>query len=209
MNLFEKKRYSEAHSKFDGQYGGCDGVRHELNAVNKAACEFQLELYRKCVNSCNVILKEQPSNIRALTLLAKALRELQHASDSQRAFEDALQACLVAEDAFMMLVVQECMCMSSSKTTHSSPILGTKTTREPFECLQGPVPRSLAPSYTAVAEGISLADIEGIRKQFVGNGEGQFDPTVLQQARCNLSHATGIEILDDMIAFGYLQVNVG
>ncbi len=207
MNFFEKKRYSEAYSKFDSQYGGSDGVGHALTTVNQATCQFQLELYRKCVNSCNVILKEQPSNIRALILLAKALRELQHVSEAQRAFDDALQACHVAEDAFMMLVVQECM-TSSSKNTHSSSIFNTKAAGEPSVILQRPVPPSQPLSCTAVAV-TSLADIEGLRKRFVGVGQGQFDPTILQQARCNLSHATGIEILDDMIAFGYLQVNVG
>ena len=207
MNFFVKKRYSEACSKFDSQHGDSNGVEHELTAVNQATCQFQLELYRKCVNSCNVILKEQPSNIRALILLAKALRELQHASEAQRAFDDALQACLVAEDAFMMLVVQDCM-SSSSTNTHSSSISNTKNAGEPSTILQRSVPPSESLPCTAVAV-TSLADIEGLRKRFVGNGQGQFDPTVLQQARSNLSHATGIEILDDMIAFGYLQVNVG
>ena len=41
----------------------------------------------------------------------------------------------------------------------------------------------------------------------IGMGPNQINPTFLSQVRNNLTNATGISLLDDLIAFGYLQIN--
>ena len=54
---------------------------------------------------------------------------------------------------------------------------------------------------------VSMAELEVYHKKFIGPGQGQIAVTFLSQIRNNLSHACGVEVVDDLIAFGYLQVN--
>ena len=161
-----------------------DGEKSELSAINEAVCQFQLEMYRKCMNSCKAILKEYPSSSRALILLGKSLRELQHQAEAARAFEDAIEACRLSSDTFMMLIAEECMCLPSKAES----------------------PQHVGITCAPVS---STAEIEKLCKQFIGSGSGQIDSAILRRARGSLSNATGENLLDDMIAFGYLQVNVG
>lgn len=61
---------------------------------------------------------------------------------------------------------------------------------------------------------LTLEQLTQIRDYFISNGTqeesdnlGKINSSYIAAARQNLSYATGIEVLDDLIAFGYLVVN--
>lgn len=46
-----------------------------------------------------------------------------------------------------------------------------------------------------------------IHKQYIGDGENQIKPSILEAVRSKVFHATGDTLIDDLISLGYLQVN--
>jgi tetratricopeptide (TPR) repeat protein len=51
-----------------------------------------------------------------------------------------------------------------------------------------------------------LIDLECIRKRYIGSAKGLIGSEIFKEARKTLINATGEDIVDDLIAFGYLQV---
>ena len=202
MGMFESKSFNEAIGVFTEAMG--DDKAHNVHMLcNIAACEFSLELYRKCIKTCLRVIEQEKENIIVLVLMGKAYLKIGGSSAAIQSWENALNACRSSCNLSMFLEVKNHL-EEARKAQPASPSSVPKAVAPPSPSAGG-----VAVASSSKPAPVTLKDIESYHKKHIGTGPGQISSVFLKQVRSNLSNATGEDLFDDLIAFGYLQVNTG
>jgi hypothetical protein len=163
----------------------------------QAAAHLAMKKYHNAKDSCELGLSHV--NNYTDTQMAKQLKEYLAVINSLTGG--------MPSTASQILSNQTTAAASSETTraTEASTAVSKKKSSQGGNAGKGPVERG-GTEGTVTLEHLTL-----LRDQFIANGgteePGKVQRSYLARARQNLSHATGEEVLDDLIGLGYLLVN--
>lgn len=209
---FKEKRYGEAADLFQAAAAvESPGPSRASILANAAACEFLMELNRRCLKTCDAALGDDLSCVKAHLYKGRALAALGKPSKAQAARHAGLEACAgllglesdveawaqLAREAIGELPPPPPMALPAEvPAAVAAEDAATSLLRR--EAVAAPV----AAAAVAAAEAAAVAS--GVDPKVLA-----VTPTMLAQARAVLSHSSGIVSLDNAIARGYLLVNTG
>jgi tetratricopeptide (TPR) repeat protein len=164
-----------------------------------------MKKYLNAKESCELGL--QNVNNYTDTQLAKQLREyLTLITSLTEGLPHTASSLLTNQSAATTLATAETE--ASTPTSDTTPVVTTlppPSQKKKGSGAKGPIAKGAA-TRTVTPEQLTL-----LRDQFIANGStdepGKVQRSYLAIARQNLSFATGDEVLDDLIGFGYLLVN--
>jgi tetratricopeptide (TPR) repeat protein len=158
------------------------------------------------------VLDINPNNIEALVLIGKAYASIDNHQLAIQTFQNAIGICKNQNNFFMYeIVLEKIEAISNGKTlekTHENTSSNTSQKSEGPPVLNEVVNvdnENNNNNYNK--KKIQLENLKSLHAKCIGMGPNQINPTFLSQVRNNLTNATGISLLDDLIAFGYLQIN--
>ncbi|SCU95227.1 LANO_0E09692g1_1 [Lachancea nothofagi CBS 11611] len=92
-DLYKVKRYREARELYNkGVEIECNvaGINESLYS-NRAACELELNNFRRCINDCKLALQINPQNIKCYYRVARAFHSLGNYDEAKQTLEFGLQ----------------------------------------------------------------------------------------------------------------------
>lgn len=230
MDLFFAGNFAEAAAHFEQQILNGGSKLHPSHKAtllcNKAMCEMHLELFRKVLKSSQEAFELDCCNLRAYQLHGIALRNLKKESEALAIFKKGKEAAYSRGKSIDLGLVVELNTLimnctsavkpafsaptsslpSSSSSTSSSSRLPTAPSSSSAK--KSPSDAKLPPAPTTTQ--INKSQLTALYQSLVSpSAATNIDPIVLKAVRGNLSNGCGEELVDDLIALGYLQVNTG
>ena len=230
---FLDKRYSDAAIRFHEDAAAESDLKVKAALlVNAAASEAGLELFRKCIKTCDAAIAANPHFVRAYLVKGRAHAKVGQATKAAKAWRAGL--ALVgdlpsAADADALAAMQSELSPPreaiSPPTPPAPPAKGARSAELPAAAAAamglsgGGEANALEPTdplrmeaiaapvaAAAVAAAESAARSAGMRTD---SPALSVSPPMLAAARSVLSHSSGVASLDNAIARGYLFVNSG
>ncbi len=223
-------RYNEAIDVFEEllasnqRDNGCENATILLNI---AYSSMMLGLTRKCIKICNHIVENVDiMHLQAYILLGKAYSLLNNREKSIEVWRKGLEiASSNSSHIYSVLDVIELSSLLNQSETVTSTGNRSDEFKSASSCNKEVVlnqPVSIKSEITTSNQPDSkkneIITQKSINREYqiiiqmhnllIGSGK-LINPTVLTMVRNNLAHASGDELVDDLIAYAYLQVNVG
>ncbi len=234
MDHLVNLRYNEAIETFEEmleRYQQENGCENAILLLNIAYSSMMLGLTRKCIKICNHIVDNVDSmHLQAYILLGKAYKLI---NNKEKSIEVWRKGLLVASSnssqIFSILDVIELRSLLNNQEVASNNVNSenTQSTSTPLnnkevittqpESNSSNKNETISPSQPVSNNKNKIIDSKPSNREYdvviqMHNlliGSGQFiNPTILTMVRKNLAHASGDELVDDLIAYAYLQVNV-
>ena len=219
MDLYLLKQYSAAIEKFErdllSKELASDKIKLSKIFCNIASCEFILELHRKCMVSSLKALELDKDSITAHVLLGKSYRILGNRIKAIQSFEVALDKCVTQQDCFMAAEIEKLIAEELVDSKTHQKATDTKANDNNKNVIPGVARIVTAATIAPVSksktkarrENVSLETLTAVHSKIVGNDPSQISQAILSTIKIN--HGTGIVVVDNLIAYGYLQVNTG
>lgn len=181
-----------------------------------------LNLYRKCIQSCDQSISIDNKCLRAYLIQAASYIAMKKYENAKETCESALQHTSNYSDTQMVKQVKEYLTMINSMINVNVSTSTSILTAAQAAASSTPSSSSSSSSLVSSSKNknkddkksknsfvITLEHLTTLRDQFISEGDepGKVQRAYLAGARENLSYATGEDVVDDLIGFGYLLVN--
>eukprot|EP01041_Mallomonas_annulata_P007656 gene7656-15668_t len=185
---------------------------------NIAVADFELDLLRKCIKTCQKALDKCPTYLRAYVLMGKAHEKLGKQDIASATWRKGLEYANNSCDVCILLELRNLLKMPKSplkidhfihttcNDTVISPPIPPSNELTSIETLDISTTAIIKPPINKSKSKESKIKIQQLHDKFITNSY-EINPSILFQMRSNLSHACGEDIIDDLIGIGYLQVN--
>lgn len=230
MDQVVGSRYNEAIDVFEerlASYKRENGCENATLLLNIAYSSMMLGLTRKCIKICNHIVENVDiMHLQAYILLGKSYSLLNSKEKSievwRKGFEiassNSSQICSVLDVIELSSLLNNSGAVITTTSNKSDEVKSVSSSNKEVVLNQ---PASCKSEITTSKQPDSKKNeiiasrptsheyqiIIQMHNLLVGSGKA-INPTILTMVRNNLAHASGDELVDDLIAYAYLQVNV-
>lgn len=181
--------------------------KYKIAAIlaNAARCEYEMELNRKCLKTCDDALEADPECLKAYLLKGQAQLALGKSSRAILTWKAALEGAKEYSDSDVVGAIERELSLNERHKDVSDPAAVRKlSTLENTEAL-----RREAISAPVAAAAAAAAEKAAHDAGSPGSSIMVVTDSMLTAARNVLSHSSGVISLDNTIARGYLLVNTG
>lgn len=216
MDKFTQGCYNDAIDYWEGMLSK-DGMSSYDEVVilhNIATAQYKLELYRKCLKTTQVVIEKEVTYLASYLLQGKAYVAIGKDDKAIEVWDKGLSQLRnpsIICDASMFTELQ-CLISSHSSGSSAKSIndmnnMSIKTDDTIVHHSKVGIKNESNKSKEIDHKmSGSRSDVVKLFDAYIGS---EVNPSFLRKVRSNLLFASGDAMIDDLIAFGYLQVNTG